>query len=184
MAWTRPIVETAESFQAMQAAASELTPEERAAMDARGAAYVAEHGFGPPPPPTGAGAVADLLFLPVHAAAAIFSAGAQEIGRAAQWTDAVEVGKAAVMADAELSHAIGEKPLAAVQVAGGVVLAATGIATSVGAGLIANGARELAGQVFHDLGVADVQGPPPGRDAPAQPSQSGTAPDAPHRAGL
>ncbi len=134
---------------------SQLTPEQEAA---RRAAVVDGRAEGPPPPPTGAGAVADVLLLPVHVAAALVGVASQEIGRAAGWDDLVDAGRTLVMGDKQLSAAVGEKPLAAVQVAAGSVLVATGIATSAGAGLIANGARELAGVMFHDKGRADVSG--------------------------
>lgn len=167
------------------AAVRQLSPEERAEMAARAAASVAEHGgYGPPPPPTGAGAFTDLLFLPVHAAAAILGAGAQEAGKAVGWQDLVNAGKTVVMGDLELSRAVGEKPLAPVEIAAGTVLVATGIASSAGAGLIANGARELGGVLFNDKGRADVEGGPmpaaPGGRL-QEPTHSASAQDAPPR---
>lgn len=101
-----------------------------------------------PPPPTGLGAVADLLLLPVHAAAVLLGTAATEVGHAVGWDDLAQAGQHIVRADLEASHIVGEHPLAAFEVAGGAVLVATGIATGVGLGLIGNGAREFAADVM------------------------------------
>lgn len=113
------------------------------------------------------GAVVELpLALTTGAAAALLGGAAVELGRAIGNEEMITAGETVIAGDAALRNTVEAHPIDALKVAGGVVLAVTGVATTQGLQLAQQG---LAGLLRAGDGCSQALPPPPlGSAAPPE----------------